>query len=69
MTSSGSWQPWTLEPSCSSIADQPQIMRVIKESPLMDRLISHVMPMSRIQQAFELPATGESAKVILKPWE
>jgi Zn-dependent alcohol dehydrogenase len=32
-------------------------------------LVSHVMPMSHIQQAFELLARGECAKVVLKPWE
>ena len=36
--------------------------------PQIDRLISHVMPMSRIQEALELCATHETAKVILKPW-
>jgi hypothetical protein len=44
-------------------------MRVIAESPLIDLLISHVLPMSQIQQAFELSASHETAKVILKPWE
>jgi threonine dehydrogenase-like Zn-dependent dehydrogenase len=47
----------------------PAIMQVIQESPLIDRLIRHVLPMSRIQEAFELSASHETAKVILKPWE
>jgi threonine dehydrogenase-like Zn-dependent dehydrogenase len=47
----------------------PAIMKVIRESPLIDLLISHVLPMSRIQEAFELSASHETAKVILKPWE
>ena len=47
----------------------PKIMKVIQESPLIGLLISHVMPMSRIQEAFELSASHETAKVVLKPWE
>jgi hypothetical protein len=44
-------------------------MQVIQESPIIDLLISHVMPMSKIQEAFESSASHETAKVILKPWE
>jgi threonine dehydrogenase-like Zn-dependent dehydrogenase len=47
----------------------PAIMQVIQESPLIDRLISHVLPMSRIQEALELSASHETAKVILRPWD
>lgn len=54
---------------CWRMDDFPHIMRVIQESPSIDLLISHVMPMSSIQEAFELLATGECAKVVLKPWE
>ncbi|MDI7274728.1 MAG: zinc-binding dehydrogenase [Anaerolineae bacterium] len=49
--------------------DYPLVMKVIRESPLMDLLVSHVMPMSRIQEAFELLASGQCAKVVLRPWE
>lgn len=52
-----------------NLADYPIIMQVILESPLMDLLISHVMPMSKIQEALELSASHQTAKVILKPWE
>jgi threonine dehydrogenase-like Zn-dependent dehydrogenase len=45
------------------------IMQIIRESPVIDLLISHVLPMSRIQEAFEVSASHETAKVILKPWE
>ena len=44
------------------------IMKVIQESPLIDTLISDVMPMSNVQDAFELQSTGQCAKVILQPW-
>lgn len=47
----------------------PRIVKVIRESPIVDLLISHVLPMSRIQDALELCASHETAKVILKPWE
>lgn len=52
-----------------NLKDAPLVMRVIQESPLVDQLISHVLPMSRIQEAFELSASHQTAKVILKPWE
>jgi threonine dehydrogenase-like Zn-dependent dehydrogenase len=54
---------------CFNTGDYPRIMQIIRESPLMDLLVSHVMPMSRIQDALELLVTGQCAKVVLKPWE
>jgi len=47
----------------------PRIMQVIERSPLIDLLVSHVLPMSEVQKAFEISASHESAKIILKPWE
>lgn len=52
-----------------NMAGVPAVMKVIQESPLIELLVSHVLPMSRIQEAFELSASHETAKVILKPWE
>ena len=52
-----------------NLKDYPLVMKVIRESPLIDLLISHILPMSKIQEAFELSASRETAKVILKPWE
>ena len=52
-----------------NLADYPKVMQVIRQSPLIDLLLSHVVPMSRIQEAFELSASHECAKVVLKPWE
>jgi len=52
-----------------NLAQYPKIMQVICESPLIDKLISHVIPMSRIQEAFEISASHECGKVLLKPWE
>lgn len=47
----------------------PQVMQVIARSPLIDALVSHVFPMRYVQDAFELCATHQTGKVILKPWE
>jgi L-iditol 2-dehydrogenase len=47
----------------------PQLMKVIEQSPLTGLLISHTFPMSRIQEAFEVSASQQSGKIILKPWE
>jgi len=52
-----------------NMRDYYRVMQVIQESPLIDMLISHIMPMSQIQDAFELLASGESAKVVVNPWE
>jgi threonine dehydrogenase-like Zn-dependent dehydrogenase len=51
-----------------NMADFPKVMQVIQESPLIDLLISHVMPMSQIQEGFELLANGQCAKVVVNPW-
>jgi Zn-dependent alcohol dehydrogenase len=49
--------------------DIAKVLQVIQNSPLIDLLVSHTFPMSRIQEAFELQASGECAKVTLDPWE
>jgi L-iditol 2-dehydrogenase len=51
-----------------NLAEFPHIMKVIRASPLIPLLISHVLPMSRIQEAMELSASHQTAKVILKPF-
>ena len=61
LTLAGSW--------LYNLGDYPQVMQVIQESPLIDLLVSHVLPMSRIQESFELMASGQCAKVVVKPWE
>jgi threonine dehydrogenase-like Zn-dependent dehydrogenase len=52
-----------------NLGDYPQIMEVIRRSPLLDLLHSHTFAMSDVQKAFELQATGQCAKVMLRPWE
>jgi threonine dehydrogenase-like Zn-dependent dehydrogenase len=52
-----------------NLSDFPGIMKVIQESPLLNLLISHVIPMSEIQRAFEISSSHQNSKMILKPWE
>ncbi len=47
----------------------PKIMQVIRSSPVVAQLISHVLPMSDIQRAFEISSSQQCAKILLKPWE
>ncbi len=49
--------------------DYPKVMQVIQKSPLMDKLISHCLPMSQMKEAFELLVSGKSAKVVVYPWK
>jgi threonine dehydrogenase-like Zn-dependent dehydrogenase len=51
-----------------NLNDYPRVIQVIQESPLIDLLISHVLPMSRIQEGFELLASGQCAKIVVDPW-
>ncbi|MBI2190436.1 MAG: zinc-binding dehydrogenase [Planctomycetes bacterium] len=52
-----------------NLNDYPALMKVIQQSPLVEQLVSHVFPMSRIQQALETSATNQTAKMLLRPWE
>ena len=47
----------------------PRLMKVIQESgDKLDKYISHTYPMSQVQKAWELQATGACGKVVLDPW-
>ncbi|NQX60740.1 zinc-dependent alcohol dehydrogenase [Paenibacillus qinlingensis] len=46
-----------------------KIMEIIKTSTVTDDLITHTFPLSHIQEAFEVSASGRSGKIIVKPWE
>lgn len=54
-----------------SLHDVSDMMDLIRRSPYtkVGKLISHVLPMSRATEAFELCARHETAKVILEPWK
>jgi threonine dehydrogenase-like Zn-dependent dehydrogenase len=51
-----------------NLNDYGAIMKVIQQSPVMDLLVSHVMPMDRVRDAFELQMKGQAAKILLRPW-
>ncbi len=51
-----------------NMGDYTKVMKVIRESPLIDLLISHQLPMSQIQTGFSLLAQGEAAKIVVDPW-
>jgi len=53
-----------------NLADTPRIMRIIADcADKLDRLITHILPMSKIDDAFELQLTGQCGKVVLHPWD
>lgn len=47
----------------------PSVLQVIQRSPVVGQLISHVLPMSRAQDALALTASHQCAKILLHPWE
>lgn len=50
--------------------DTPRMMQMIRKlGSKLEQLISHRFPLTQVQQAWELQLTGESAKVLLKPWQ
>lgn len=62
LTLHGSWH--------FNLADAPRLMQVIRASGgLIDKLITHTFPMSKVQEAWELQMTGNCGKVLLGPWE
>lgn len=53
-----------------NMADTPQILRVIAANPeKLDKLITHSFPLDRVADAWELQASAQCAKVLLKPWQ
>ena len=53
-----------------NINDVGRLMKVIEESSgQLDKLITHIFPMSQIQEAWETQLSGKCAKVILHPWD
>jgi threonine dehydrogenase-like Zn-dependent dehydrogenase len=51
-----------------NLGEFPAVMQVIQRSPLIERLVSHVFPLSQVQDAFECSTSQESAKIIFQPW-
>ena len=52
-----------------NLNDFPKVMQVIQRSPMIDKLITDVFPMSQIQNAFETSSSQKGAKILVKPWE
>ena len=52
-----------------NLAAYPRVMQVIRESPVIDKLVTHTYPIGDIQQAWATQASGQCGKVLLKPWE
>jgi len=47
----------------------PRMMKVIEGSGwLIDKMITHSFPFSKVQAAWELQLTGQCGKVFLRPW-
>jgi threonine dehydrogenase-like Zn-dependent dehydrogenase len=46
-----------------------KVWQVIRQSPVAKELVSHTFPMSQAQQALELCASGQCAKVLLRTQE
>ncbi|MBN1937669.1 MAG: zinc-binding dehydrogenase [Anaerolineae bacterium] len=46
----------------------PRVMQVIQRSPLAAELISHRFGMNQVQQALEVSASHQCAKIMLDPW-
>lgn len=49
--------------------DYPDMLKILRRSPVVPKLISHTFSFDQAQQAFETFFSGKAAKVILKPWE
>ncbi|WP_274652092.1 zinc-dependent alcohol dehydrogenase [Paenibacillus humicola] len=52
-----------------NLNDFPLLMNVIRRSRMTESFVSHVFPMSRIQEALETSVSQQCAKIMLKPWE
>jgi len=50
--------------------ETPALMRLISDvGEQIDQLITHRFPMTAVREAWQLQLTGESAKVLLHPWQ
>ena len=52
-----------------NLASYFRLVRVLRESPVVSRLITHRFPIGDIQRAWETQVSGNCGKVILHPWE
>lgn len=47
----------------------PKVMQVIAESPVVEKLITHTFPMSKVDEALALDAEHVTGKIMIKPFE
>lgn len=52
-----------------NLASFSRVIQVIRESPVVGKMITHVYPIGDIQKAWETQASGQCGKVMLKPWD
>ena len=53
-----------------NLADTGKMMKTIQRSGhLIDQLITHIFPLDKTQEAFQLQVTGKCGKVLLHPWD
>ena len=63
LTVHGSWH-W------NHYRDTQAMFNTIRQSrAMLDKVITHVFPMSEVQKAWELQLTGKCGKIILHPWD
>ncbi|CCW35353.1 theronine dehydrogenase-like Zn-dependent dehydrogenase [Chthonomonas calidirosea] len=52
-----------------NLADTPRLMDLIRRaSGLLEKFITHRLPLQRVQEAFETQLTGNCGKIVLEPW-
>ena len=51
-----------------NLASYSRVMEVIRNSPVVGKLITHSFPMRDIQKAWETQVSGKCGKVMLLPW-
>ena len=61
LTLMGSWH--------CSLSDREEMIKLLRRSSLVPKLITHSFGFSKVQEAFETFMGGETCKVMLKPWE
>lgn len=53
-----------------NIYDYPRLMHVISHTTdQLNKLITHVFPLEKVEEAWQLQLKGECGKIVLHPWE
>ena len=52
-----------------NLSDSEEMLTILRRSPMVPKLITHVFGFSGVQEAFETFIGGDACKVILRPWE